>query len=275
MPQARRLEATASGGFGLVSNKIDSLNYAVVVDSLGALNRWLPKATDTTSVPPRPAVVARIVAEARADSARTAKRTEMERMIHGRPPPRLVVNRPRPVPRDTMVGRLYFAGMLRGNLDTFELRGRGEGDTIIARGNTVQHVTSTYAWKGGRKAPSTLSVSANAVQLSVRGFGFDTATARLTYATAGPEDEAVGGRGHVELAVVQVNDDSAGNRHYAAKGDYALFTGQTRAADRRAVNAAGHGALGHTASRHRAVGQGRAFASATSSCATARAAAFA
>ena len=216
--------ATASGGFGLVSNRIDSLNYAVVVDSLGALNRWLPKSTDSTSVPPRPAVVARIVAEARADSARTAKRTEMERMIHGRPPPRLVVNRPRPVPRDTMVGRLYFAGTLRGNLDTFELRGRGEGDTIIARGNTVQHVTSTYAWKGGRKAPSTLSVSANAVQLSVRGFGFDTATARLTYATAGPEDEAVGGRGHVELAVVQVQHDSAGNHHYAAKGDYALFT---------------------------------------------------
>ena len=38
--------ATASGGFGLVSNKIDSLNYAVVVDSLGALNRWLPRSTD-------------------------------------------------------------------------------------------------------------------------------------------------------------------------------------------------------------------------------------
>ncbi len=216
--------ATASGGFGLVSNRIDSLNYAVVVDSLGALNRWFPKSTDSTSVPPRPAVVARILAEARADSAAAAKRTEMERMIHGRPPPRLVVNRPRPVPRDTMVGRLYFAGTLRGNLDGFELRGRAEGDTIIARGNAVQHVTSTYAWKGGRKAPSTLSVSANAVQLSVMGFGFDTATARLTYATAGPEDEAVGGRGHVELSVVQVQHDSAGNHHYAAKGDYALFT---------------------------------------------------
>jgi hypothetical protein len=183
-------------------------------------------------VPPRPAVVARILAEARADSARTAKRTEMERMIHGRPPPRLVVTRPRSVPRDTMVGRLYFAGTLRGNLDTFELRGRAEGDTIIARGNTVQHVTSTYAWKGGRKAPSTLSVSANAVQVSVRGFGFDTATARLTYAAAGPEDEAVGGRGHVELSVVQVKLDSAGNRHYAAKGDYSLFT------DRREIRIA-------------------------------------
>jgi translocation and assembly module TamB len=56
------------------------------------------------------------------------------------------------------------------------------------------------------------------------GFGFDTATARLTYASAGPEDEAVGGRGHVELAVVQIQHDSAGNHHYAAKGDYALFT---------------------------------------------------
>ena len=124
-----------------------------------------------------------------------------------------------------MVGRLYFAGTLRGNLDTFELRGRGEGDTIIARGNTVQHVHEHIRVEGRTKAPfHRFSASANAVQLSVRGFGFDTATARLTYATAGPEDEAVGGRGHVELAVVQVNDDSAGNRHYAARGDYALFT---------------------------------------------------
>ena len=90
--------ATASGGFGLVSNRIDSLSYAVVVDSLGALNRWLPKSSDSTSVPPRPAVVARILAEARADSVRTAKRTEMERMILGGRP--RVVGTPRPVPRE-------------------------------------------------------------------------------------------------------------------------------------------------------------------------------
>jgi translocation and assembly module TamB len=214
--------ATASGGFGLVSKKIDSLKYAVVVDSLGALNRWLPKSVDSTPVAPRPAVVARIIAEARADSARVAKRTEMERMIHGRPPPRLVVNKPRPVPRDTMLGRLYLVGTLRGNLDQFELRGRAEGDTIVARGNTVRHVTSTYAWKGGRRAPSTLSISADAAELSAMGFGFDTAAARFTYASAAPEDPAVGGRGRVELALMQ--RDTAGNRHYTAKGDYALFS---------------------------------------------------
>ncbi|HEV8446125.1 MAG TPA: translocation/assembly module TamB domain-containing protein [Gemmatimonadaceae bacterium] len=218
---AEQTRATASGGIGLVSNKIDSLRYTVIVDSLGALNRWFPKSNDSTPVTPRPAVVARIMAEARADSARIAKRTEMERMVHGRPPPRLVVNKPRPIPRDTMVGRLYLAGTLRGNLDNFELRGRAEGDTIIARGNTVHHVTSTYAWKGGRKVPSTLSISADAVQLSAMGFGFDTATARFTYASGAPEDPAVGGRGHVEVALVQ--RDTAGNRHYTAKGDYALF----------------------------------------------------
>jgi translocation and assembly module TamB len=213
--------ATASGGFGLVSNRIDSLRYAVVIDSLGALNRWIPKSTDSTPVAPRPAVVARIMAEARADSARIAKRTEMERMIHGRPPPRLVVTKPRPVPRDTMLGRLYLAGTLRGNLDQFELRGRAEGDTIVARGNTVHRVTGTYAWKGGRRVPSTLSISAAAVRLSAMGFGFDTATARFTFASAEPEDPAVGGRGHVEVALVQ--RDTAGDRHYTAKGDYALF----------------------------------------------------
>ncbi|HEY2162974.1 MAG TPA: hypothetical protein VGH04_03240, partial [Gemmatimonadaceae bacterium] len=220
--------ATASGAFGLAPGHIDSLTYAIVVDSLGALNRWFPKSTDSTAVNARPAVVARIIADARADSARTAKRTEMERMIHGRPPPRAIVIKPRPVPRDTMLGRLFAVGTVRGNIDRFELRGRAEGDSIIARGNTVHRIAATYDWTGGRAAQSNFSLAADAERVSALGFGFDTATARLTYVPPGPEDD--GGHGHVELAVVQ--SDSANGRHYAAKGDYSLH------ADRRELRLA-------------------------------------
>jgi translocation and assembly module TamB len=210
--------ATASGAFGLAPGHIDSLTYAIVVDSLGALNRWFPKSTDSTAVKARPAVVARIIAEARADSARTAKRTEMERMIHGRPPPPALVIKPRPVPRDTMLGRLFAVGTVRGNIDRFELRGRAEGDSIIARGNTVHRIAATYDWTGGRAVQSNFSLAADAERVSALGFGFDTATARLTYVPPGPEDD--GGHGHVEVAVVQ--RDSVNGRHYAAKGDYSL-----------------------------------------------------
>ena len=220
--------ATASGSFGLTAGHIDSLTYAIVVDSLGALNRWLPKSSDSTAVKPRPAVVARIVAEARADSARTAKRTEMERMIHGRPPPRAIVVKPRPVPRDTMLGRLFAVGTLRGNIERFELRGRAEGDSIIARGNTVHRIAATYDWTGGRAAQSTFSVAADAERVSALGFGFDTASARFSYVPPGPEDD--GGHGHVEVALVQ--RDSVSSRRYAGKGDYTLH------ADRREVRIA-------------------------------------
>ena len=214
-PQTR---ATVAGSFGLVAKHVDSLTYAIVVDSLGALNRWLPKSTDSTAVKARPAVVRRIMANARADSARTAKRTEMERLVHRQPAPKLVVITPQPVPRDTMSGRLFLVGTLSGNIDQFDLRGRAEGDSIIARGNTVQRVVSSYAWRGGRATPSVFAFAADADRVSALGFAFDTATARLTYAAPGPEDD--GGRGHVELSVIQ--RDTADRRVYEAKGDYSL-----------------------------------------------------
>ena len=210
--------ATASGSFGLDRRHVDSLTYAIVVDSLGALNRWFPRSTDTAGVQARPAVVRRIMATARADSARVAKRTEMERLVHHQPAPKLVVAKPLPVPRDTMLGRIFVVGTLRGNIEKFDLRGRGEADSIVARGSTVQHVVSSYAWQGGRSTPTVAAVAAAAEGVSAMGFGFDTVVAKATYAAPGPEDD--GARGHVELSVVQ--RDTADRRLYEAKGDYKL-----------------------------------------------------
>ena len=117
-----------------------------------------------------------------------------------------------------MSGRLFLVGTLSGNVDEFDLRGRAEGDSIIARGNTVQRVVSSYAWRGGRATPSVFAFAADADRVSALGFAFDTATARLTYAAPGPEDD--GGHGHVELSVIQ--RDTADRRVYEAKGDYSL-----------------------------------------------------
>ena len=79
--------ATASGTFGLVRRaQTGKLKYRVAVDSLGAFNRWLPKAARrTTPVAPRPGVIARAIRRAKADSARIDRATEMERLINGRP----------------------------------------------------------------------------------------------------------------------------------------------------------------------------------------------
>jgi translocation and assembly module TamB len=205
--------ATISGTFGLVRGQTGELTYRVAVDSLGAFNRFLPRTPATTTravaVAPRPAVVAQAVRQARADSARIAKATEMERLISGRPGPTLVVATPAPVPRDTMSGALIAAGTLRGNVYDFDLRGRAGGSNIVVRGNAARLFQSEYAWTHARSPQAKLAVGVDAGGVSVMGFAFDTANVRATYASPG---------GHVEVVVEQ-----ARSRQYAAKGDYALY----------------------------------------------------
>ena len=202
--------ASATGSFGLARDRRGTLTFRAAVDSLGALNRWLPRsASSVTAVSPRPGVVARAVARARADSARIARATEMQRLISGVPPPKLVVNAPKPVPADTVSGSAYAAGTLTGNIHDFDLRGRAGGENVVVRGNYARRFRSEFAWRNARAATSTLAVGLDADSLSIRGFAFDTLHARLTHAPPG---------GHVEVAVVEDQ-----HRQYSAAGDYALY----------------------------------------------------
>ncbi|HMA23286.1 MAG TPA: translocation/assembly module TamB domain-containing protein, partial [Gemmatimonadaceae bacterium] len=202
--------ANVSGTFGLARNRTGELTYRVAVDSLGAFNRLLPRPpVAATPVAPRPGVVARAVRRARADSARIARATEMERLITGRPGPKLVVAAPKPVARDTMSGTLIAAGTLRGNVYDFDLRGRAGGENIVVRGNSVRRLQSEYAWTHARTPQANLAVGVDAGGVSAMGFAFDTANVRGSYASPG---------GHIEIVVTQ-----AGSRQYAAKGDYALY----------------------------------------------------
>ena len=202
--------ASVSGSFGLARGRSGTLAYTVSTDSLGAFNRWVPRTPGaTTPVAPRPGVVANAVRRARADSARVATASEMERMISGRPGPGLVVNAPKPVPRDTVSGSLFARGTLSGNLYDFDLRGRAAGKDVVARGNSIGAFRSEYAWTNARTPQAKLAIGVDADSVSAMGFAFETASTRLTYASPG---------GHVEVLVMQ---DSS--RQYVARGDYALY----------------------------------------------------
>lgn len=202
--------ADVSGSFGLARNRRGTLTYRVAIDSLGAFNRWIPRPTTTRAViRPRPGVVARAYRRARADSAREFRRTEIERMISGRPGPRLQVRAPKPVSVDTLAGSFYAAGTLTGNIYDFGLRGRAGGENIVARGNIVRRFQSEYAWIDARTPKSKLAVAVDADSVSAMGFEFDTVMARVTYSAP---------RGSVEVAVIQ--DE---HRQYRAKGDFALL----------------------------------------------------
>lgn len=214
--------ASVAGSFGLVRGRSGTLTYVVDVDSLGTFNRYVPRTVaDTGVVRPRPQVMARAIARARADSARIARATEMQRMISGAPGPRLVVNAPAPVPRDTMAGTVHAAGRLSGNIYDFDLRGRAAGDSVLVRGNFVRAFRAEYAWENARTAAAKLAVGLDADSVSAMGFAFDTARVRFTYAPPG---------GHVELALRQGD-----NRVYGANGDFALYTdrSEVRLADMR------------------------------------------
>ncbi len=200
--------ANVSGTFGLASGKTGTLTYHVDVDSLGALNRFVPRSTvaSTGPVEPRPSAVRRAVLQARADSARVARATEMERLITGKPAPTLVVNAPKPVPADTLQGSLTAAGQITGNINDFSVRGRAGGENVVARGNALKSFMSEYSWVNARTPQAKMSVAVDAGKVSAMGFAFDTVNARLTYAEPG---------GHVELVVGQGD-----SRQYSARGDY-------------------------------------------------------
>lgn len=202
--------ANVSGSFGLARNRRGTLTYRVAVDSLGALNRWVPRSMTTrTVVAPRPGVVARAYRRARADSTRQFRATEMERMINGRPGPQLNVRLPRSVAVDTLSGTFYAAGTLSGNVHDFNLRGRAGGENIVARGNVVRRFQSEYAWNEARSPQAKLAVAIDADSVSAMGFEFETMMARLSYTAPG---------GSVQVAV---NQDQ--HRRYSAKGDFALY----------------------------------------------------
>ena len=203
--------ANVHGTLGVVKGKNGSIAYAVAVDSLGALNRFIRRTPgDTIAIPPRPGVVARAVRKARADSARIAQKTEIERLATGKPGPKLVVSVPSPVPADTLMGAVKAAGTITGNIDDFSVSGTARGDSIIARGNSIRAFDSYYKWENVRTPTAKLSVGVEAGPTSAMGFVLDTVSLRGTYASTG---------GHVELAVGQNN-----SRQLAAAGDYALNT---------------------------------------------------
>jgi translocation and assembly module TamB len=215
-------KVTASGSFGMARGRAGTLTYEANVDSLAAFDRWIPGLrNDTTVVGPRPGLVARAMQHARADSARIARETEIERIVTGKAPPKLQVTMPLSVRRDTVGGKLTAAGTISGNLYDFNLNGAAGGENVAARGNFIRRFHSLYAWTNARTPNATLAVAMNADSAMVVGFALDSVDARLSYHNSA---------GRVEILVRQ--DE---RRDYGLSGDYVLSTARNelRVADLR------------------------------------------
>lgn len=207
MAHASNTRIDAAGTFGLRAGRSGELRYTLAADSLGAFSRWIP-GEQAGVERPRPALVARALERARADSIRIARATEVERVATGRPMPRVPVDTPRAIARSVLSGKLYAAGTLRGNIKDFDLRGRLSGDDIIARGNSARTLRAEYAWTNARTTNSRIAVALEGGQISFKGFAFDTLEGRLSYRRP---------TGDIQLAMRQGND-----RDYSMNGSFVV-----------------------------------------------------
>ncbi|MGI9141329.1 MAG: translocation/assembly module TamB domain-containing protein [Gemmatimonadaceae bacterium] len=174
----------AEGTFGLSERRQGELRYSVVIDTLAALSGII--GTDTGVVAPRPRILATRIAQARADSLRVARDTEVERAATGRrgvPP--IAVDTPRVVPRGLIAGSLRAQGVATGNIRNFGLRGTATGANLVARGQSVGRLRADYEWTGGRTPASRLMVDAQLADAQLAGFELDSVDARVSYQRPG------------------------------------------------------------------------------------------
>ena len=206
----RSTRIEAAGSFGLVAGRVGELRYSVAIDSLGAYNRLIPGGGEAGVVAPRPGVVARAREQARQDSVRIARATEVERAATGRPMPRITANVPPTLARAALSGQVYTAGVARGNIRNFDLRGRLTASDVVVRGNAVESLRAEYAWTDARTARSTIAVGVEGSDISLRGFAFDTLQGRLSYRRP---------TGEIQIALRQGDD-----RDYSVRGSFVAAT---------------------------------------------------
>jgi translocation and assembly module TamB len=200
---------TLAGNFGVAPGRRGELRYRAVVDSLAALNRFFP-AADTGVVVPRPRGYARVIAQAKADSASVARSTEIERLATGAAGPRLgpVPPPPAPLRRDSTSGSLGAVGRIRGGIDGFDLRGQARAEKVVFRGNIVRRAELEYAWLGARTPKSSFAVGASLDSIRAAGFAMDSVELRSSWHASA---------GDAALVIYQ-----ATGQEYSVGGDFAL-----------------------------------------------------
>jgi autotransporter translocation and assembly factor TamB len=195
------------GTFGLAAGRSGELSYKVDVDSLAGLARYIPHLTG--KVAPRPGILAERVRRAREDSSRFAQRNAVRLAVGESTIPRIPVDTPATIAKDSLAGAVYAAGVLRGNIESFDARGRAGAVKLVALGNTVARARVAYSGNAIRSKQQSFAVAAVADSISAAGFALDSVDVRATYREPG---------GNVQLAVWQNKGSDV-----SARADYGLY----------------------------------------------------
>jgi hypothetical protein len=165
--------ARASGTLGLTSARDGTMRVAVSVDSLGALRRWLGTA-DSSRVSAAPARRSAQLAAARADSARRADATRIERLALGLPPGvTLRVDTLPAIRRDSLAGSLYVAATLHGNVKRLSVEARVRGRDVVIRGNAARTLAAELSSPDMLDRSQPLMLRLDADSLQANGYAFE------------------------------------------------------------------------------------------------------
>ncbi|MDB4898983.1 MAG: hypothetical protein JWN53_791, partial [Gemmatimonadetes bacterium] len=198
--------AQAAGTLGLVRAREGALRFAAAVDSLGALRKWLG-VDDTTSVAAAGGRQSVLLARARADSARRAEATRIERIALGLPEGELLrVDTIPGIRRDSLAGSLAASGMLHGNIQVLGVDATIEGHDLVARGNAIGRLSATVSSPDLRSAKRSVVFRADADRVQASGHAFESVQAGGRW-----QDQRLTGD-------VRVRQDSLVS--YAALGNY-------------------------------------------------------
>src|SRR2546423_4223048 len=196
----------AKGTFGLSAAHTGALTYHVAIDSLSRFAGLISK--DTSTVRPRPGILAARVAKAKADSSRLARATEVERAATGMQLPRTVVDTPQSIHKNDISGSIRADGVATGNIRNFSLKGTASGTDVVARGNSVGSFTAGYDWLNARTPQSVVNIDAQARGVHAAGFALDSVGAKLTY--------------HKPNGTLQLVVNQADQRTYSADAAFTL-----------------------------------------------------
>ena len=210
--------ADLAGSFGLVAGRSGTLHYFFQVDTLAQFASHVP--FDTGTVRPRPLLQERRIAEARLDSLREARATEVQRLAVGYPP--LPPLRPDTLPlrRDTLAGSLTSRGTLVGNIKQFSASGTAQAHSFSLGANYVGVGAATFSLTGYGTSNPLLHLNALADTVDVGGFAFDSARALVEY-----HGLSATGNGHADVALYQ-----DATREYRVRSDFDLAANRKRLA---------------------------------------------
>jgi hypothetical protein len=199
--------ARASGTLGLVAGREGTMHVAVSVDSLGALRHWLG-ASDTTHVAAAAGRQSARLAAARADSARRADASRIERLALGLPPGETLLADTLPsIRRDSLAGALSALATLRGNVKRLGVDAIVHGRDLVVRGSAARRLDGELSSSDVSNGAAPLAFKVNADSVQAGGYGLERIEAAGTW------------RDRLLRADVRVRQDSLIS--YAALGSYA------------------------------------------------------